>query len=187
MLENIGKPKGDYRFVTGNDIDGFLDDLNTPKQETVRDRYDGLEDLPSDDIEVDEEKQEPVDIQMKASAAKATGKLVATVIDTTLPQALAFIAKDNGVENYRADESQREELEEALTEYMRLKGGDVPPGVMIVILVITIYGTKIPMAIQQRKLNERAAALDEREKMLQLRERELSLQAKQPQKENANE
>jgi hypothetical protein len=36
---------------------------------------------------------------------------------------------------------------------MELKGGDIPPGVMVIILIFSIYGLKIPTAIQLRKAN----------------------------------
>ncbi len=153
MLENIGTPITDsYTFATGDDIDAYIRDIQSPKQDMNIDPTEGLSEL-EDLQEFDDAPFEKTDIQMKAAAAKASGRLVATVIDTALPQALAYIAKTPDSTPYKADPDSRQELEEALTEYMRLKGGDIPPGMMVLLLVLSIYLTKIPTALQQRKQN----------------------------------
>lgn len=152
MLENIGTPITDsYTFATGDDIDAYIRDIQSPKQDMNIDPTEGLSEL--EDMQDEAIPFEKTDIQMKSAAAKAGGKLVATVIDTTLPQALAYIAKTPDATPYKADPDSRQELEEALTEYMRLKGGDIPPGMMVLLLVLSIYLTKIPTALQQRKQN----------------------------------
>lgn len=151
MLENIGTPTTPYNFATGDDIDAYIRDIQSPKQDMNIDPTEGLSEL--ENLQDDAISFEKTDIQMKSAAAKAGGKLVATVIDTTLPQALAYIAKTPDATPYKADPDSRQELEEALTEYMRLKGGDIPPGMMVLLLVLSIYLTKIPTALQQRKQN----------------------------------
>lgn len=110
---------------------------------------------------------------MRSSVANASGKLLATVIDTSLPAALGFLAKEEG-SGYKADEEDRAELEKALGEYMKLKGGDIPPGMMVLVLVLSIYGAKIPMAIQHRKMNVERLELEQQKKDLEARERALA-------------
>lgn len=162
------------------DLKAFLDDYTTEKQDMNIDESDGLDDLEEKAASfVDEEEKEPVTIQMRAGAAKASGKLITTVIDTTIPAMLAAIAKDN-VEEFKAAPEDREELEEALTEYMKLKGGDIPPSVMVIILISTIYLSKIPKVIELRKLNKKQEELNNKEQQLlmfeqALRERENAL------------
>ena len=65
------------------------------------------------------------------------------------------IAKEETSEAFRADADSKSELEKAFAEYIKLKGGvgDIPPGVMILVLLIVTYGTKVPMIIQLRKAN----------------------------------
>lgn len=121
----------------------------------------------------DAEKPEKEDLVMKSSVANASGKLLATVIDTSLPAALGFLAKEEGCV-YKADEEDRNELEKALGEYMKLKGGDIPPGMMVLVLVLSIYGAKIPMAIQHRKINAERQELEQQKKDLEARERALA-------------
>ena len=130
----------------------------------------GLEELETLQVT---EKPEKEDLVMKSSVANASGKLLATVIDTSLPAALGFLAKEEG-SGYKADEEDRAELEKALGEYMKLKGGDIPPGMMVLVLVLSIYGAKIPMAIQHRKMNVERLELEQQKKDLEARERALA-------------
>lgn len=175
MLEQIGNPTNDnYQFASGQDIDQFIAQMQAPKQDMHIDEAEGLRQLEEEAANaVQEEKAEKVDVQMKASAARASGRLVASVIDNTLPGIMAFAGKDNDPAPYKADPESRTELEEALTEYMRLKGGDIPPGMMVLILLLTIYGSKVPMMLQHRKINTERQKLEETRKQLDARGREL--------------
>lgn len=151
------------------DLDEFMKEFMKPKQDMHINEADGLDRL-EEDITPDDVPQ----IQMQSGAAKATGKLCVTVVDTVLPACLGMIAKDDG-DNFKASDEERSELEEAFSEYMKLKGADVPPGVMVLILVGTIYASKLPYAIQQRKIAKAKEELEKKEKELQERERELQM------------
>lgn len=156
------------------DLKAFLDDYTTEKQDMNIDETEGLDDFDAitGNAVNEEEENEPVSLQMRAGAARASGKLITTVIDTTIPAILATIAKDN-VEEFKAAPEDREELEEALTEYMKLKGGDIPPSVMVIILISTIYLSKIPKVIELRKLNKKQEELNKREQQLFMLEQQL--------------
>lgn len=156
------------------DLKAFLDDYTTEKQDMNIDESEGLDDFDAitGNAANEEEENEPVSLQMRAGAARASGKLITTVIDTTIPAILATIAKDN-VEEFKAAPEDREELEEALTEYMKLKGGDIPPYVMVIILINTIYLSKIPKVIELRKLNKKQEELNNKEQQLLMFERAL--------------
>jgi len=73
---------------------------------------------------------------------------------------LAFVAGDKP-ETFAADESQKEQLQEAFAAYVKLKGGDIPPGVALMLLILSIYGSKTVVALQLRKANRRAEQQDE--------------------------
>ena len=162
------------------DLIAFLDDYKTEKQDMHIDECEGLDDFDAiTGNAANEEENEPVSLQMRAGAARASGKLITTVIDTTIPAILAGIAKGN-IEEFKAAPEDREELEEALTEYMKLRGGDIPPSVMVIILISTIYLSKIPKVIELRKLNNKQEELNNREQQLfmleqQLKQREQAL------------
>lgn len=156
-------------YPTG-DLETFLTEIQSPKQNMNISEAEGLEELETLQVT---EKPEKEDLVMKSSVANASGKLLATVIDTSLPAALGFLAKEEG-SGYKADEEDRAELEKALGEYMKLKGGDIPPGMMVLVLVLSIYGAKIPMAIQHRKMNVERLELEQQKKDLEARERALT-------------
>ncbi|NCC99482.1 MAG: hypothetical protein EOL95_07260 [Bacteroidia bacterium] len=131
-----------------------------------------------------QEEVEKAEIKMKSAPAKATAKLFATIIDSTIPATLGIIAKEESTD-YRAAEEDKQDLEDALTEYVKLKGGDIPPGVMVLILILTIYGSKVPHALQQRKLNQKKEELLAKEKELEAREKAfMTLQEKDKIKES---
>jgi hypothetical protein len=144
-------PKDNYEFVNGSNVNEFMNRFNQPKQDMH------IDDTPPN-IPI-EEIQEEAEQGMNAAPAKATGKLIASVIDNTLPLGLAILAKGK-LEDYKASEDDRSELENALAEYFKLKGADIPPGLMIVILILVIYTTKIPQALQDRKINTLRAELE---------------------------
>jgi len=156
-------------YPTG-DLESFLTEIQAPKQNMNISEEEGLDEL---ETLQEIEKPEKDDLVMKGSVANASGKLLATVIDTSLPAALGFLAKEKG-SVYKADEEDRAELEKALGEYMKLKGGDIPPGMMVLVLVLSIYGAKIPMAIQHRKMNVERLELEQQKKDLEARERALA-------------
>ena len=152
-------------FPTG-DIESFISEMQLPKQDMNISETDGLDTLIPPDAPAPEEEPQP----MKARAARASGRLVATVIDSTLPEILGYIAREPSAP-YRADEESRRDLEEALAAYMQLKGGDIPPGMMVFILIITIYCTKIPAALSRRRVNLEREELEAMRRDIEERER----------------
>jgi hypothetical protein len=154
-LLNIGsantaeKPKG-YTFASGS-IDDFMSDFRTPVQETYVDERSGLESLDEPAPPEPEPEQEPQTLQCNPAVARATGKLLATVTDSAIPAILCAIAKEENVDRFKASESEREALTDAWTEYTKLKGGDIPPGIALMLTVGSIYGAKVPAAFIQGK------------------------------------
>ncbi|MDR2824795.1 MAG: hypothetical protein LBB41_06325 [Prevotellaceae bacterium] len=154
----------DYKFITG-DISEFVNDLQTPKQEFTNnnENYDELPDEPEVDTSSDH-------LQANTKVAQSTAHLIVTTIDAVLPETMAFAAKQKSGEYFKADPSTKNELEDALTEYIKLKGAkDLPPSVMIIILLLVAYGTKIPAMLQMRK----EALLEEQNEKLRKRVNEL--------------
>ena len=166
-------------YPTG-DIASFIEEFNQPKQDMNLDIAEGLDTLQPFDDQLPTGK---LDTTTTRAAAGAGGRMIAAVIDTTIPMTLGMIAKESPDE-FKATDSQREELEAALTEYMALRGDDIPPGVMVLILVLTIYGSQVPHALALRKQNLRQEQLDQREEELKRLERELKDKAKALEKKN---
>ena len=152
MLKDIGTTpaKKDYAFASG-DISNFMTDFGAPLQQTGVDENADLEELDQFEQEVNDEEPEPERIRANVQVSKATGKLLAIVTDSSISAILSFVAKDGDVEAYKATFDERTEIENAFTEYTRLKGTDIPPGMALMLAIGSIYGAKLPKAIVQRK------------------------------------
>jgi hypothetical protein len=166
LLDENPNDKKDYKFASTG-INDYLGELNTPKQAQEIDENDGFEELenlqPIDD--------EPLEkLKANNSVAHATASIVTITLDTTLSTALGLYAGDKA-ENYKADPDQREELQDAIAEYVKLKGGDIPPGFALFLIILAIYGGKGAEAFQFRKQRKESEAKD-----LQIKELEAKLE-----------
>ena len=144
-------PKQEYKFVT-SDINDFMQDFNRPKQEMPESA------VSFDNFPVDEpgniERDETETLKVNAQVARSTARLIVAAIDGFIPEIMRTIAKEETSEAFRADADSKSELEKAFAEYIKLKGvGDIPPGVMILVLLVVTYGSKVPMILQLRKAN----------------------------------
>jgi len=150
-LNNEQQEEKPYKFASGG-IDSFIGEFQTPKQEQDIDENAGFEEL--DELQP-EQKREPLEqLQASAGVANATASLLTIALDSSLSTMLAMFAGDDS-ENYKADSDQRDELEKGISRYLLIKGvDDIPPGVALLILVVSIYGGKGAMAFQVRKLNK---------------------------------
>ena len=162
LLDGSNNPENNpYNFVSSG-ISGFMDEYQQPKQEQNI-REDVFDDFPAELEEIHEKQPDglPERLQASASVAKASAKILTTALDSTLSGVFGFIAKGDSVD-FRADDAQREDLETAFAEYIKLKGGDIPPGVALIILVLSIYGGKGALAFQLRKANTEKELLTQR-------------------------
>ena len=174
-------------LATGADISSFVAELQQPKQEFAQSEsiFDALpEETPTPENEP--QPREPIRTQMTQGAANASGKLVVSVIDTVIPALQAWLAKTNADE-FKAAEPDRAELETALSEYMKLKGGDIPPGLMCVILVVAIYGSNIPKMLEMRKLNTEKERLEKMRRDLEYQKQQLDKERQKITKNAENE
>ena len=162
LLNNISTEENKpYNFVSSG-ISGFMDEYQQPKQEQNI-REDVFDAFPTEPEEIHDEQPDglPERLQASASVAKASAKILTTALDSTLSGVFGFIAKGDSTD-FRADDAQRDDLETAFAEYIKLKGGDIPPGVALLILVISIYGGKGALAFQLRKANTEKELLTQR-------------------------
>ncbi|MCL1867661.1 MAG: hypothetical protein FWF72_01750 [Paludibacter sp.] len=158
----------EYKFVT-SDISEFMNELHQPKQE-FENSESIFDNLPEDEPQT--EKQE--DFQANPKVAQSTAHLIVTTIDAVIPETMAFAAKQETSDFFKADKETKKELEDAFTEYIKLKGAkDLPPSVMIIILLLVAYGIKIPAMLQMRK----SATLQEQNERLRRRVEELEKNA----------
>lgn len=159
-----------YSFASGG-IEDFENELQMPKQQQDIDEAEGLEDL--GDLE-EPEMQEG--LRAKASVANSTGSLLALTIDSIIPTGLAMLADEDDPSEFKASPDEHDELKKVLSEYTKLKGADIPPGVGVLLVLLAIYGPKAFMAVKLRKANKLNREQAERIKDLedQLRNKEQS-------------
>ena len=147
-----------YSFAS-SDIDDFESELRVDKQKQSISMDDDLDNVFSD---MDDEAQAdaPLDkIKARGSVANATGSLFASMVDAGVSTAIGtFIAKDDPA-NWKASETERSEMESAIADYVKLKGGDIPPGVALLIVVLSIYGPKVAYAFQYRKMEQKQSEM----------------------------
>ena len=171
----------EYTFASGG-IDDFVNDFNRPKLDTNLNEWDDLNKLPPE-TEIDEQAEPLEKLKATSAVANASASLLTIALDTSLSTVLGLYAGDDA-ENYKADPDQREELEKAIAEYVKLKGGDIPPGVALILIVVSIYGSKGAMAFQFRKVKKQAEAQQKRiaelEKQLELAEKAAKQEPEKP-------
>jgi len=154
-----GNENEPYRFASGG-IGDFMADFNREKLDTNVDETSDLENLPPETVE--DEQTEPLEkLKANASVANASASLLTIALDSSLSTVLGLYAGDDA-ENYKADADQKKELQTAIAEYVKLKGGDIPPGVALILIIVSIYGSKGAMAFQFRKMKKESEAKDKK-------------------------
>ena len=156
MFDENQQNTPEYKFASGG-ISDFLEDFNTPKQpQNLSD--DLFNDFPSEEPEAENDVL-PDKLKTSTSVAKASASILTIALDSALSSVFGLIA-DESPEDFKADDDQREELQKAFTEYTKLKGGEIPPGLTLLILVVSIYAGKGITAVQLRKANKRNKQLE---------------------------
>lgn len=158
--DNAAAPQADGYAFASEGFDNFMDDFAAPKQEQgVADDFDGLDDLPGASGSDSGDGTLPDHLQASPGVARASAGMLTVAIDSTLSALLGMLAQSTP-DAFKADDTQRDELQQALTQYIRLKGGDIPPGVTLAILLVSIYGGKAASAVQLRRANKRNRELE---------------------------
>lgn len=156
----------EYNFADG-DISTFASEIQQPKQDMgISEEPDVWEDPEEpDELEDGPENEAEINAPSQRMAARRTAKFICHFADMGFATALSAISK-NDMDEHRADKESLHELENAVAEYCKDMGGNVPPWLMIVICVLTIYGGQIPQALRDRKANtEREKAENERQEL----------------------
>ena len=161
-----------YEYVNGNidpddSLDEFLEDFQKPKEET------GIAEEPSDE---DFDDTDEID-SVTSEQAKYTAQFIVDVTDEIAARGLSLCSK-NPIDEHRAGKEQKKHLKDLWTKYCKEKGTEIPLGWQITLTMLTIYGSQIPKALEDRKLNEQRMKLWEDQKRLEL-DREIFEEEKQ--------
>lgn len=169
VLDNIpGAQKPDYQFLSG-DL-SFIEEMDQEKQPM------NIDERPSFGDELPTAGDEPQDMPdgepdpLNASAAE-TAIFVTDIIDTGAAYGLAFISKGDA-EQYMATPDQKSRIQKIIRVYCDRLGGRMPLWLQLLIILLIVYGAKVPGAIEERKINILEEKVAEQERRLKAYEAE---------------
>lgn len=167
--------------LPNGDLDAFLSDMNQDKASYADSEDSGLDELfgsqshmdegmPSEDGFSSSEDVESEVITISPEVAALSADFAAMMTDLALPSLIALFVKCDP-QRLQATQEQYDKLVKAYAQYLQTKQISMTPGWMLVGVIASIYATKIPVALQERKLKEKEEALARREKQLEEREK----------------
>lgn len=127
-----------HKFLSG-DISGFMGQMASEKQNTGVDETDGLEDLETPEPE--DQETDYQEIKTNKRVANVAGSSLALMADALIPVLLALLFRDDA-DNYRCDPGEKDILEKAFADYAQLQGVEMPPWLVLIGTVLSIYGFK---------------------------------------------
>lgn len=155
-------PQGDYHFEDG-DI-SFINEMTQPKQPMNIQERPELEPIGGGNLDVIEDDGEHD--ELIAAAVDETASLITETIDGGAAFGLSLISK-NSIESHRATSDQKERLRKIVYIYCDKTGGYIPLWLQFIILIVGIYGSQIPAAMQARKINLLEQQVEEQKKKIQ--------------------
>lgn len=159
-------PNATYQFATGDiapseQLDAFMEEFAVAKEEKDapdEPTQEELEELETGDIEDEEE--------ISSQTARNTAQFLVATIDEGASIGLAYLSKDPQ-ENFRAGKEQKKNLENLFAKFCKEKSTEIPLPWQIFFCLATIYGAKVPYALDRRKLNQEKQELDNIRKQLE--------------------
>ena len=105
------------------------------------------------------------------ASAEETSIFVTDIIDTGASYGLALISKGDA-EQYMATPDQKKRIQKIIKVYCDRMGGKIPLWLQLTIILLIVYGSKTPGALDERKINILEAKIVEQEKRLKAYEAE---------------
>ena len=123
-------------------------------------------------------EEPPIVSPADLAKAKASAIFVTSAVDIGLSEILTMIAKGKDPEPYKATASEREDMINVWAEYLKDKGGDIPPGVMVLIMILVVYGPRAKSAFDAKAADEALAIKEAENDKLKKRIAELEKEKK---------
>ena len=177
--------------LPNGDLDDFLSDMNEEKASYSDTEDEGLDNLfgnsgesdteetyGGDESEGYEDDEEEEKVNFNSGLASLSAEFAAMITDLAIPALIAMFVKCNH-ERLQATTDQLQKLTKAYTQYLQTKQIQLTPGWMLIGVIASIYGTKIPIAMQEQKLKKKEEELQAKEKELELRMKEFEQQRKE--------
>ena len=158
-----------YQFTEG-DL-SLISEMQAPKQEmNIEERPNFDEPDAPDSFTLQQDEPEAND-NLVSAAVEETADIVTDAIDFGAAFGLHLISK-NPIEKHQATSEQKSRMREIIYVYCKETGGYIPLWLQLVILIVGIYGSQIPAALQTRKIN----LLEEQNNKLREEIRKMQLQ-----------
>ncbi len=155
----------EHEFYTGEpeSVDALFTELEESKQQ-----FTAPVQIPTavvEELEASDTEEKPKTGAEQKRAARTSAKFVVGALDGGMAHLSAMIAKADESDTYKASKDEREQLTDLWAEYLKDKGTDLPPGIMILIMTVVVYGPKVQSAFSDRKQNQ--VVREQRERLLQ--------------------
>lgn len=171
-------------------LDDFLGELRTPREQFGAEhqpQQPAPGNMPDDYSESDatfippvlpgsEAPGSAIHDEQRIRKAKYTAKFVVGTIDTGVGNGCKMIAKAKSAKPYQATPEEKADLVEVWAEYLKEVGGDIPPGILVLLTTSVIYTPKLIQAFSDRKLVQQVN--DQADEIRKLREQISELTAK---------
>lgn len=82
---------------------------------------------------------------------RPTAQIIVSLIDTLFPMIAVLLLKEVDKGNIKLDEDERETLIEAWSEFLKEKSFEMSPGVILMVSILTIYGSKLAIVLSDKK------------------------------------
>lgn len=166
-----------YQFTEG-DL-SLISEMQAPKQEMNIEERPVFDDPENPDPLMDITDEQEVNDNLVSAAVEETADIVTDAIDVGAAFGLHLISK-NPIEQHQASDDQKSRIRQIVYVYCKETGGYIPLWLQLVILIVGIYGSQIPAAMQQRKIN----LLEEQNNKLREEVKKLNLQKETQRLEN---
>lgn len=94
--------------------------------------------------------------------AQPTAAVIVGTLDVLMPLAITLLIRGSDSDQLRLSDSERDTLTEAWATYLGDKNIALSPGVALLVAMLTIYGSKIVIALDNRRQQQQLqAALDQ--------------------------
>jgi hypothetical protein len=128
-----------FNFQPGT-VDELVDDLREPKQPFDVPNFNSMDPAP---------ESPPTETEMKREATVAATQVI-DFVDGSASFALSFVGKRDA-KHYRLDAGSKQMIKPHLAEYLKGKSVDIPPGFMLLFVVVMVYMPIIQRAMDDRK------------------------------------
>lgn len=156
----------DYQFADGTiapseQLDAFIREFAIDKEEK------GAADEPTPEELAELANEHPEDEEeISTLTARNTAQFIVASTDELASAGLAYLSKEKQ-DDFRAGREQRKNLENLFTKYCKEKAVEIKIEWQILFCILSLYGSKIPYALDRRAINKERAEIEGMKKDLE--------------------